>query len=104
MDDRMDVRKGQHGTIELSLSLDQLKRIYVALFCRLQTGGCNAYEDLDRDDLLSQLQSTLQQRATAEGVDCTDHAAWEAFLRITHPRSCPRRATTHNDQTGLPRN
>lgn len=83
--------------VTLTLSVDQLKRVYVALFCRLQTGGCNAFEELDHDDLLLDLQRYLQRVAADEGVDCTDHAAWEAFLGITHPRSCPRRTSTTAD-------
>lgn len=81
------------GRIELDVSLDQLKRIYTALFCRLQTGGCSSFDDLDKDDLLLTVQQYLHQEATRQGVDCADHAAWEQFLGITHPRSCPRRGS-----------
>ncbi len=88
----MVLTKHDDGHVDLSLSLDQLKRIYVALFCRLQTGGCTAFEDFDQDDLLLHLQTYLQQQATAQGVDGTRHDDWERFLGITHPRSCPRRA------------
>lgn len=87
----MAVQQNAQGLAELTLSLEQAKRVYTALFCRIQTGGCTSFADLDQDDLLLELQSYLQKRAAEQGVDCTDHAAWEAFLGITHPASCPKR-------------
>jgi pantetheine-phosphate adenylyltransferase len=89
----MALKPRENGKVELGLSLDQLKRVYVALFCHLQTGGCTAADDLD-DDLLLKLQTYLQGQAAAQGVDCTNHADWEEFLGITHPQSCPRREPT----------
>ena len=91
MDVAMTSRVRNSNTFGLTLTLDQLKRVYVALFCRLQTGGCTAFADIDQDDLLLDIQTQLQHAAAEQGVDCTDHAAWEAFLGITHPASCPRR-------------
>lgn len=87
----MDLRATGGGRVELSLSLEQAKRIYTALFCRLQTGGCTSFTDLDQDDLLLTLQTFLQREAAAQGIDATDHLEWERFLGITHPASCPRR-------------
>jgi len=85
----MELREGIAGQIELRLSPEQLKRLYVALFCKLQTGGCTAFDELE-DDLLLQMQSYLQRYAAAQGVDCTAHDQWERFLGITHPQHCPR--------------
>ncbi len=85
----MELRESSAGQIELRLSPEQLKRLYVALFCKLQTGGCTAFDELE-DDLLLQMQSYLQRYAAAQGVDCTAHEQWERFLGITHPQHCPR--------------
>jgi hypothetical protein len=89
----MHVRPTEEGQVELSVSLDQLKRVYTALFCRLQTGGCTSFDDLEKDDMLLTIQGFLQREAAAQGVDCTVHEDWEAFLGITHPPSCPRRGS-----------
>ncbi len=91
----MHLQQQDAGQIELTVDLNQLKRIYTALFCRLQTGGCTSFEDLDQDDMLLQIQEHLQQQAARQGIDCTDHAAWEAFLGISHPPNCPRRGAKH---------
>lgn len=93
----MQLRQNDRGQIEFDVSLDQLKRIYTALFCRLQTGGCQSFQELERDDLLLDIQGHLQKQAAAQGVDCTDHAEWEAFLGITHPPTCPRRTPAPAD-------
>lgn len=93
----MELRERQGGEAALSLSLDQVKRIYTALFCKLQTGGCGSFDDLENDDMLLTLQKYLQKQAASEGVDCTDHAAWERFLGIRHPQSCPRKSSRRPD-------
>lgn len=80
---------------QLTVSLEQLKRIYTALYCRVQTGGCNAFADVDQDDLLLTLQTQLHKQAAAQGVDCLARDEWETFLGITHPASCPRK---HSDR------
>ncbi len=87
----MEIRATGGGRVDLSLSLEQAKRVYTALFCRLQTGGCTSFSELDQDDLLLALQTFLQREAAAQGIDATDHGEWERFLGITHPVSCPRR-------------
>jgi hypothetical protein len=78
-------------TIELSLSLSQLKKIYVALFRQLHGSGLSAIDDLDEDDMLLTIQTYLQRRAAEAGVDATDHAAWEGFLGIQGAPSCAER-------------
>lgn len=74
--------------VELSLTLSQLKKIYLALFHQLHQGGPAAFDDMDEDDMLITLQTYLQQRARQEGVDCTIHANWEAFLGVKDAPSC----------------
>jgi hypothetical protein len=99
MEDPMTLTEKDRNRVELDLSLAQAKRVYVALFCRIQTGGCTALEEMD-DDLLLELQTYLQRRAAEQGVDCTIHADWEAFLGITHPQSCPRRGRSATPTPG----
>lgn len=100
----MHLRHKDSDLVELNVSLEQLKRIYTALYCRLQTGGCRSFVDFDDDDLLLTIQSYLQKEAAVEGVDCTDHAEWEAFVGITHPATCPRKGTGHTADMNHPPN
>ncbi|MBL8880067.1 MAG: hypothetical protein JNG88_13190 [Phycisphaerales bacterium] len=96
----MLLRERSAETIELHASLSQLKKLYRALFAQLHAGGGLNIDDLDEDDMLLTLQTYLQKRATAAGVDCTDHSAWEAFLGITSAPSCETRFASRNRQTG----
>lgn len=89
----MYLKEREQGDVELHVTLGQLKRLYTALFCRLQTGGCSSFDDLDKDDMLLTIQNHLQRQAADQGVDCTVHEDWEAFLGITHPPTCPRRTS-----------
>ncbi|MBI5863581.1 MAG: hypothetical protein HZB38_03550 [Planctomycetes bacterium] len=84
----MGFRETSGGKVELALSLDQLKRIYVALFAHLRQAPL---DDLDEDDLLLRIQTYLQRKAREAGVDATDHAQWDAFVG-NNGRSCARRA------------
>lgn len=79
------------GELELRVSLSQAKKVYLALFRQLHSGGAAAFEALDEDDMLSTLQGYLQRRAAAEGVDVTNHAEWDAFLGVTDAPSCEAR-------------
>lgn len=87
----MMLREIETNQIQLSLSLTQAKKIYVALFHRLHDSRLAALDDLDDDDMLLTLQTYLQRRAREAGVDCTDHAAWEAFLGMADMPSCETR-------------
>ena len=78
-------------TIELSLSLNQLKKIYVALFHQLHESRFAAIDELDEDDMLLTIQTFLQRRAREAGVDGTIHSEWEAFLGIHDAPSCETR-------------
>lgn len=53
----------------------ELKLIYRILHAALIDNT-----DLLDADLLQDLQTDLQQRARAEGIDLTDHQAWDAWL------------------------
>jgi hypothetical protein len=77
-------------TIDLSVSLSQLKKIYVALFRQLHASR-RAFDELDEDDMLMTLQTYLQRRAAQALVDATDHAQWDAFLGIADAPSCAAR-------------
>lgn len=78
-------------TIELSLSPDQLKKIYVALFRQLRDSHLADVDELDEDGMLLTMQQYLQQRARQAGVDCTVHSEWEAFLGVDRGRGCEQR-------------
>ena len=84
--------RGKSGeSIELGLSLSQLKKIYIALFNRLHDSRFSAIDELDEDDMLLTIQTYLQREARQAGVDCTDHSAWEAFLGIQDAPTCEQR-------------
>lgn len=92
----MLLRERSPEIVELQTSLSQLKKIYLALFQQLHAGGGLNIDDVDEDDMLLTLQTYLQKRAAAEGVDCTNHAAWEAFLGVVNAPSCEARFAGRN--------
>lgn len=65
--------------------LAELKLVYRILHAALMD-----HSDLLDADLLQDLQTDLQQRARAEGVDLSDHAAWDRWLGNTEV-SCAER-------------
>ena len=56
-------------------SLNELKLIYRILHKNLATNI-----ELMDSDFLSDLQSLLQKKAVADGIDVGDHGAWDAWL------------------------
>jgi hypothetical protein len=56
-------------------SRDDRKTVYRVLHRHL-----TEYPELMDNRLLEDLQRTLQKEATAEGIDVTDHAAWNRWL------------------------
>lgn len=62
--------------VELEASLDDLKLVYRVLHAHL-----DEHEELIDSPIFAELQSLLQKQARTEGVDVTDHAAWDAWLR-----------------------
>lgn len=87
----MRLREKSANEIELGLSLPQVKSLYLALFRQLHAGGADSFELFDNDDMLLTLQTYLQRRAKAAGVDCTNHAAWDAFLGVVDAPTCESR-------------
>lgn len=78
-------------TIELNVSLSQLKKIYIALFRQLHGASAADFDALDEDDMLLTLQTYLQRIAGEQGVDGTIHSEWEAFLGNHDAPSCEER-------------
>lgn len=87
----MLLKQRDENTVELTLSLSQVKQIYLALFRQLHSGGAAAFDALDEDDMLLTLQTYLQKRAAEAGVDATNHSAWDAFLGVPNALSCEAR-------------
>lgn len=87
----MLLREKAGDQIDLTVSLSQLKKLYLALFRQLHRSGPDAFDAFDEDDMLMTLQSYLQRRARESGVDCTDHAQWDAFLGVEDAPSCAAR-------------
>ncbi len=87
----MLLREKAPDQIELTLSLSQLKKLYVALFKQLHSAGMAALDDIDEDDMLLTLQTYIQRRASQAGVDGTIHSDWERFLGIIDAPSCDAR-------------
>jgi len=56
-------------------TLDELKLVY-----RILHGQLMNYPKLMEGQLLEDLQSHLQKLAQADGVDLSEHAAWDAWL------------------------
>ena len=63
---------------------NDLKLVYQVLQSRLQ-----AHPDLLDNAILEDLQTYLQGRAKADGVDTTYHPAWAAWLNGTPPPPRP---------------
>ncbi len=89
----MRLKQAGDDSIELRLSLSQVKKIYLALFRQLHKAGADGFDALDEDDMLLTLQTYLQNQARQAGVDATNHAEWDAFLGACDGPDCPRRRT-----------
>lgn len=87
----MLIREKDAESIELHVSLNQVKKLYTALFRRLHDASPADFDELDEDDMLTTLQTYLQRRAAAAGFDGTNHAEWEAFLEMKDMPSCEER-------------
>ena len=86
----MLLRERDGDAIELTVSLRQLKKLYLALFRQLHA-GLEDLDEIDDDDMLLTMQQYLQKRAAEAGVDGTDHSQWEAFLGVRGAPSCEQR-------------
>jgi hypothetical protein len=69
--------------VALSGSLQDLKLVY-----RVLHGHLAEHVELMDSELFSALQSFLQQRAKADGVDVTDHEAWDRWLGNPNAAPC----------------
>jgi hypothetical protein len=47
--------------------------------------------ELMDSEVFSKLQQLLQEQARSEGVDATDHAAWDAWLGNEDAKPCEER-------------
>ncbi len=65
--------------------VDDLKLVYRTLHAHLME-----HPDLMDSKLFHSLQTVLQNRARQEGVDLTDHAAWDRWLG-NEPVPCDER-------------
>ena len=73
-----------HARFELPLS--EMKVVYRALHAHLAD-----HLELMESDFFSNLQRELQARAKADGVDATDHAAWDKWLGNENAETCEER-------------
>jgi hypothetical protein len=62
-----------------AFEINELKLIYRVLHANLM-----AHLELMDAEFFSDLQSYLQRRAGADGVDVADHGAWDAWLGQEH--------------------
>jgi hypothetical protein len=72
--------------ISLEASLEDWKLVYRTLHAHL-----SEHLELMDAELLAELQRLLQQRAKTEGVDVSDHAAWDAWLGNADALPCDQR-------------
>jgi hypothetical protein len=72
--------------VRLDASLDDAKLVYRVLHAEL-----TRHLELMDCDLFGALQTLLQERARAAGVDVTDHAAWDAWLGNENATPCGER-------------
>ena len=63
-----------------AFEIDELKLVY-----RLLHKNLLSEEDLMDAEFLQALQSWLQYRAGQDGVDLSDHASWDAWLKGQPP-------------------
>ena len=87
----MLLKQKDDETIELNVSLSQLKKIHVALFPQLHEASTSDFDALDEDDMLLTLQTYRQRKAGEQGVDGTSHSEWEAVLGNSDALSCEER-------------
>ncbi|MBK8915940.1 MAG: hypothetical protein IPM64_15330 [Phycisphaerales bacterium] len=88
----MLLKHRDNHAIDLTLSLDQIKTIYRALFLQLRAADAEEFDALDEGDMLMTLQRFLQQRAADAGVDVADHSAWDRFIGVRNAPGCAKRA------------
>lgn len=85
----------QQDRFALDCSIDELKRIYQALFSQLRA---DPEADIDETDLLLDLQVILQREARAEGVDISTHSEWSRFLGDPSITSCEQQYADYQEK------
>jgi hypothetical protein len=88
----------QQNRFALDCSLDELKRIYHALFSQLRA---DSEVDIDESDLLLDIQVVLQREAQAEGVDVSTHSEWSRFLGDPSIAPCAQRYADYREKKRL---
>jgi hypothetical protein len=73
-------------TSRFELPLAEMKVVYRVMHAHLAE-----HLELMESEFLGALQRELQARAKAEGVDATDHAAWDAWLGNVGAAACDER-------------
>lgn len=84
--------------IQLTVSLSQLKKMYLALFRQLHGASLADFDELDEGDMLLTLQTFLQRKAAEAGIDGTIHSEWDRFLGVEDAPSCEVRFADRNRQ------
>jgi hypothetical protein len=74
------------SNVTLSATVGDLKLVYRVLHQHL-----SEHIELMDSELFSALQRRLQEHAKSEGVDVTDHAAWDVWLGNADAPSCDER-------------
>jgi hypothetical protein len=69
--------------LALTGSIEDLKLVYRVLHAHL-----TEHVELVDSELFSSLQALLQQFAKTDGVDVTDHQAWDAWLGNPNAAPC----------------
>lgn len=85
----------QQNRFALECSLDELKRIYQALFSQLRA---DVEADIDESGLLLDLQVVLQREARAEGIDVSTHSEWSRFLGDPSGAPCEQRYADYREK------
>lgn len=91
----MAVFKKQGKLVHGEHQLDELKLVY-----RVLHSGIARHPELMDSDFLIDLQGFLQRQAQADGVDVTDHGAWEDWLGVPTGQGCKLRIV---DERGVQR-
>lgn len=78
--------QGMSSPLAVTAAVDDWKLLFRVLHAQLPS-----HLELMDSDALTALQGLLQARARAEGVDVTDHAAWDAWLGVEGAPGCDTR-------------
>lgn len=74
--------------MDISASLDELKLVY-----RILHENLTENLELMESEFFQELQDVLQAQARGDGIDVTDHRAWDEWLGNEDPVSCEERVS-----------